>query len=1222
MKKHILIAGYYGFRNNGDEAILRVLLADLQRAEEDLSVCVLSGDPEATRRCFGVEAIAHGDVVGIIEQVRQSDALIVGGGGIFQDYWGSQKNTILTSQQAGLPFYSSLPLLGRLLKKPVLLYAVGAGPLFSTEGKELTRLSFDYATVATVRDGASLELLHSLGIPAKKMRVTADPAFALKADTVRAREILNGVSVDPNRPVVGVCLRNWDIGIEQSIWQAETASGLDNFADRTGCSYIFLPFQDLPVSSLTRDPLAADSVFQQMKHHRDCVFIPIQDDPAVTAGILSTCTLIVGMRYHSIVFASSVGVVPVALAYDSKVTHLMHSLGLAETTLRLSDLSGAALLSCLTQVLENRPLYHKQLAGRVAKLKRSATGNFQAIQKLLAGGSTRILPERDVDQFIREFALQQSLSVVEREQATRELVARIQEKDHALHVFTSQLEDKELQIQALDVQLNDIYRSRAWTLMLGLWNARKRMIPPDSRRERVLRSIWWNLHIRPFHPAGRGFQPPFPFNDRYIVEDNSRVTLFKDDPLLFPNYPVIKTLSNNLPDTLQVSLIASVKNEAGNIAKWMDCVQKQTRLPNEIVIVDGGSTDGTDQMLENWSNHCPVPLKVIKAPGTNIARGRNIAIQEARYSIIAVTDFGCEPKPDWLEMLIQPFKLEPETRVSAGFYESIGRTGKVLSGNGLWPGLGKVDPQAFLPSSRSVAFRKEVLDAVGGHPEWLTKTGDDTYLDLELKRLGGKWAFVPEAQVKWIAPEKLGVYLGKMYQWASGDGESGVNSRYYWRYFLNWCTWLAFSCMMLISLAGALVWRSTLTLLCVGLCCLVWLGAIAGLALNEKLPPQRLIQKGMGQGAQVLGFLKGARNRKAVDKRRESGLKGVFFILSGVPLDDSGGGARGAQIAQELLRTGWGVVFLNKFERDETKDLQLRNCHPNLFLSPIDRFRLKEFVGQHSDLLKNKPVLAMIEFPLPDYLPLAKQLRDEYGATVAYDLLDDWNTSLGGKWYTPEVEEQTIHASTHLVATLPGLACRLEKISGRKALILPNAVNARLFDPHRAYPRPNDLPAGQRILIYVGALWGDWFDWDLLEYLADSRPEAQIVLIGDYRGQAPFWKRNVHFLGLKAQKELPAYLAHADASLLPWKVTAITQTTSPLKVYEYLAMRLPVVASSLEPLRDMPGVFTCDSREEYSRLAGSVSRHFLDEGTLAGYIQRHNWTAHLDELLGYLNQKE
>ncbi len=152
MKKHVLIAGYYGFHNNGDEAILRVLLEDLRQAEPNVSICILSGDPESTRRNYGVEAITHGDINGIIEQARRSDALIVGGGGIFQDYWGSLKHTLLTSEQAGLPFYSSLPILGHLLDKPVLIYAVGAGPFLSPEAKELTRLSFEIATISTVRD--------------------------------------------------------------------------------------------------------------------------------------------------------------------------------------------------------------------------------------------------------------------------------------------------------------------------------------------------------------------------------------------------------------------------------------------------------------------------------------------------------------------------------------------------------------------------------------------------------------------------------------------------------------------------------------------------------------------------------------------------------------------------------------------------------------------------------------------------------------------------------------------------------------------------------------------------------------------------------------------------------------------------------------------------------------------------------------------------------------
>ncbi|MGA2504147.1 MAG: polysaccharide pyruvyl transferase CsaB, partial [Anaerolineales bacterium] len=886
MNKHVLIAGYYGFHNNGDEAILRVLLEDLRQAEPNVSICILSGDPESTRRNYGVEAITHGDINGIIEQARRSDALIVGGGGIFQDYWGSLKHTLLTSEQAGLPFYSSLPILGHLLDKPVLIYAVGAGPFLSPEAKELTRLSFEISTISTVRDRDSLELLHSIGVPAKKIQITADPAFALHADSIHSLEILNALSVDPSHPFVGVCLRNWDLGIEQSIWQAGTAAGLDNFADCTGCSFIFLPFQDLLSSPLTQDSLAAMAVIQHMKHQQDCVLVPSQEDPTVTAGILATCAVVVGMRYHSIVFAASSGVPLVALAYDSKVAHLMYSLGLEEETIRLSDVSGANLTSSLARVWENRPFYRKQLDGKAAMLKRSTAGNFHAIQKLLMSGSARNIPGQDVDHFIKEFALQQSLALVEQkirnenlsgqlmqqEHTARELVERIQEKDHALNVLEDRLKS-----------------GQAWKIML-LWSARNRFAPPGSRRERVLRSLWWRLNNRSFHAVAGAFQPPFPFNDRYMVEDNSRVTLYTDDPLLYPGFPVRKLLSNTQPDTLQVSLIASVKNEAGNITKWTECIQKQNRPPDEIVILDGGSTDGTDRLLEEWRDRCPVPVKVIRAPGTNIARGRNIATGEARYPIIAVTDFGCEPKPDWLEKLIQPFKLEPETNVSAGFYESVSRTGKVLSGNGLWPGLGKIDPQGFLPSSRSVAFLKEALDAVGGHPEWLTRTGDDTYLDLELKRLGGKWAFVPEAQVKWIAPEKLGAYLKKMYLWASGDGESGVHAHYYWRYFQQLGIWLVFSFLVMAVLVGVLVLQPAPTLLWAGLCLLAWVGAFVGLSLKEKLPPPRLIQKGLGHAAQVLGFLKGAGNLKEVEQRRKNDLTGVFFILSGVPFDDSGGG--------------------------------------------------------------------------------------------------------------------------------------------------------------------------------------------------------------------------------------------------------------------------------------------------------------------------------------------
>ncbi len=227
MKKRILVAGYYGYHNTGDEAILSALLDDLRGIGPESQICILSGDPEDTKRRHRVNAIEHTDVQGIIAQARNSDYLIVGGGGVFQDYWGADKNTLLTGDHAGIPFYSCLPLLGWLLEKPVLLYAVGVGPLFSPAAKELTRLSFALATSATVRDLESQELLISLGVLPSKIRVSADSAFSLAANTNKAKKILQQAALNTNKPVVGICLRNWEVPGSQNDWQGAVANALD-----------------------------------------------------------------------------------------------------------------------------------------------------------------------------------------------------------------------------------------------------------------------------------------------------------------------------------------------------------------------------------------------------------------------------------------------------------------------------------------------------------------------------------------------------------------------------------------------------------------------------------------------------------------------------------------------------------------------------------------------------------------------------------------------------------------------------------------------------------------------------------------------------------------------------------------------------------------------------------------------------------------------------------
>ena len=148
------------------------------------------------------------------------------------------------------------------------------------------------------------------------------------------------------------------------------------------------------------------------------------------------------------------------------------------------------------------------------------------------------------------------------------------------------------------------------------------------------------------------------------------------------------------------------------------------------MIVDGGSSDGTlDVLLQAAAEKHR--LVVLSAPGTTIAHGRNIAIARAQGTVIAVTDAGTTADPSWVERIVAPFEADPRLGVSSGFFVAGGSTWfeRCLS-TVITPQLEEIDPDRFLPSSRSVAFRKDWWERVGGYPEWLRHC-EDLVLDLD-----------------------------------------------------------------------------------------------------------------------------------------------------------------------------------------------------------------------------------------------------------------------------------------------------------------------------------------------------------------------------------------------------------------------------------------------------------------------------------------------------------
>jgi cellulose synthase/poly-beta-1,6-N-acetylglucosamine synthase-like glycosyltransferase len=165
---------------------------------------------------------------------------------------------------------------------------------------------------------------------------------------------------------------------------------------------------------------------------------------------------------------------------------------------------------------------------------------------------------------------------------------------------------------------------------------------------------------------------------------------------------------------------------------------------------------------------------VIERPGANISEGRNSAIHAATNDVIAVTDAGVRLEPIWLTRLIAPLQADPHVQVVAGFFQSDPHTSfEVALGATTLPELHDIDPDTFMPSSRSVAFRRAAFDAVGGYPEWLDFC-EDLILNFRLKAMFGRFAFAPDAVAHFRPRQSLAAFMKQYYQYARGDGKANL----------------------------------------------------------------------------------------------------------------------------------------------------------------------------------------------------------------------------------------------------------------------------------------------------------------------------------------------------------------------------------------------------------------------------------------------------------------
>lgn len=222
----------------------------------------------------------------------------------------------------------------------------------------------------------------------------------------------------------------------------------------------------------------------------------------------------------------------------------------------------------------------------------------------------------------------------------------------------------------------------------------------------------------------------------------------------------------------RISLITTVLNEEKNIVDFTKSVNNQTLLPDEVIIVDGGSKDKTVSIINKLSKeYKKLNIRLIIKRG-NRSLGRNTAIKNAKYELIAVTDVGCILDKNWIKNIIKPFSSS-YIDVASGFYKPTYKNifQKCLSTyTCVMPD--KIDKENFLPSSRSVAFRKSAWKTVKGYPENLD-TCEDLIFDKKLKDKGLKLYFQKNAFVYWPQRENIKNAFLQFFNYAKGDGFAG-----------------------------------------------------------------------------------------------------------------------------------------------------------------------------------------------------------------------------------------------------------------------------------------------------------------------------------------------------------------------------------------------------------------------------------------------------------------
>ena len=357
----IVISGYYGLGNSGDEALLKSIIDDLHKVNPHLTVTALSGNARLTELQYGIKTVGRFNLFAVLRELFSAKLLISGGGTLIQD----------STSTKSLLYYLGIISIAKLAGLKVMLYANGIGPI-KDKNVKIVEKTLNKVDLITLRENISLEEIKRCRIKKPEVLVTADPAFSLVPETKeRAEEILKEFNVPCDKKLLAVSVRGWQ-KLEDN-FEEKMAKAVDSLCEE-GFFPIFMPMQ------LKTDMGISERIVQKMKHEA-CIIdreLPVSE----LLSIIGKANVACGMRLHMLIFASVMQVPMAGIVYDKKIKGFMDYMG-QKNYIPLEDFDADEFVKLVTHCGEENDKLRHELKRVASDFREKAFMNAKLAVKLL-----------------------------------------------------------------------------------------------------------------------------------------------------------------------------------------------------------------------------------------------------------------------------------------------------------------------------------------------------------------------------------------------------------------------------------------------------------------------------------------------------------------------------------------------------------------------------------------------------------------------------------------------------------------------------------------------------------------------------------------------------------------------------------------------------------------------------------------------------------------------